>query len=644
MEDEPTLSELKTYNQYSYKELTFTAKVSFASAPLPCYIVKGLPKQGVGIETVADLQSGTKRFNSGQKLFADKNASHSSGSSARIPEGTYRLAHYTNGRWYFSEEFELKLPLAKPVVKPGSEVLQSPGKVPVQILAERGDVSYRYWDYSTNNWSTNWNSYTGTFDADVTVDRDTRIQIKLRQENTVWGTPWETITEVRYGVCPSINPTVNYKDTALTNHSDYHYYGSIELTVDVPDGLELYYSTDGSPYVDHNGVLHGTKAENGKVIINGNQEPERYSFRFCKTFTADGQTYRGIYGAYTTFLFTKLDTLPVPEVTFYDGETKVTPDENNTVIFHEKLTATLSKPRSWPINAEMHYSTGGVSNYLYKKPVEYTETGSLRVYAVAALAGGGTQNGSHVAYTIKQDPSSIKSELRVKKDIEVFDIDGNKITPTGTLQASGQNRYTLNAGRQITIQAPTKSGTKVFRYWSVSNGPSVDFDNKNSPMATFIMPDKDIQLAANYDTPYDISGSTFLMLSPAEAAGISLKLRPNYSEWRSLSYQWYEGDTAAGTPLNSFDPFEIDKTYTARIKVTATEGVIFTPSATIKVQRSGSNLEVANSCIDWATDNSYLAFDLHLLTKPELTMELVPGEPLPTKEALTAQLPEGYTV
>ena len=158
------------------------------------------------------------------------------------------------------------------------------------------------------------------------------------------------------------------------------------------------------------------------------------------------------------------------------------------------------------------------------------------------------------------------------------------------------------------------------------------------------MPDKDIRLAAYYDTPYDISGSTFLMLSPAEAVGISLKLLPNYSEWRSLSYKWYEGDTAAGTPLNSFDPFEIGKTYTARVKVTATEGVIFTPSATIKVQQPGSSLEVANSCIDWATDNSYLAFDLHLLTKPELTMEMIPGNPLPTAADLNKQLPTGYTV
>ena len=643
MKNEPVLSELKTYNQYSYKELTFTTKDSFASA---CYIVKGLPKQGVGIETVADLKSSTKLFNSGQKLFADKNASHSSGSSARIPEGTYRLAYYTNGRWYFSEEFELKLPLAKPVVNPGSEVLQSPGKVPVQILAERGDVSYRYWDYGTNNWSTSWNSYTGTsFDADVTVDRDTRIQIKLRQENTVWGTPWETITEVRYGVCPSINPTVNYKDTALTNHSDYHYYGSIELTVDVPEGLELYYSTDGSPYVDYNGVLHGTKAKNGKVIINGGQEPERYSFRFCKTFTADGQTYRGIYGAYTTFLFTKLDTLPVPEVTFYDGTTPVTPDENNAVLFHEKLTATLSKPRSWPINAEMGYSRstyGGLE--VYQTPVEYTAEGILRVYTQATLANGSSESGEKVTYTIQQDPSYVTKTLSVRKDsnIKVYDINNGLLTPSNPNAIN--HKYTLNVGRQFTVEAPLKSGDKVFRYWSVSNGPAVDFDNKNSPRTTFVMPNGDITVKANYDTPYNISGTTILKLMPTAAAGMNLRLHPNYSDWQSLSYQWYEGNTASGTPLNSFEPFEIGKTYTARVKVTATEGVIFTSSANIRVQRTGSILEVANSRIDWATDNSYLAFDLHLLTKPELTMELVPGELLPTAADLNKQLPTGYTV
>lgn len=648
MKNEPVLSELKTYKQYSYKELTFTTKDSFASA---CYIVKGLPKQGVGIETVADLKSGTILFNSGQKLFADKNASHSSGSSARIPEGTYRLARYTNGRWYFSEEFELKLPLAKPVVNPGSEVLQSPGKVPVQILAERGDVSYRYWDYGTNNWSTSWNSYTGRFDADVTTERDTRIQIKLRQENTVWGTPWETITEVCYGVCPSINPTVNYKDTALTNFSDYHYYGSIELTVDVPDGLELYYSTDGSPYVDHNGVLHGTKAENGKVIINGSQEPERYSFRFCKTFTADGQTYRGMCGAYTTFLFTKLDTLPVPNVTFYDGETKVMPGENNTVIFHEKLTATLSKPRSWPINAEMRYSTadgpgGGTS--AYTEPVVYTAAGTLWVNTRATLANG-TAPSNTVKYTIQQDANYVKKTVTAWAKIKLFNQPDSWTTLSPESTTGSAWEYNINVGAQIKVLAPIKQNGLPFYKWKVTPNKAVEFDDPYSYLTYFTMPDTDFTLEAEYKAPEVISQDTKIILDASKPAGKSLSLWQTsngaYSEWRHLKYQWYEGDSASGTALHELASFETGKTYTARVTITVTEGCTFTDGAGVGTKTSPSSgyIGVKEGKLT-RTDNKSIAFDLHLLTKPELTMELAPGDTLPTAADLTKQLPEGYTV
>lgn len=232
--------------------------------------------------------------------------------------------------------------------------------------------------------------------------------------------------------------------------------------------------------------------------------------------------------------------------------------------------------------------------------------------------------------------------MRKDSNIKVYDINNGLLTPSNPNAIN--HKYTLNVGRQFTVEAPLKSGDKVFRYWSVSNGPSVDFDNKNSPRTTFVMPNGDITVKANYDTPYNISGTTILKLMPTAAAGMNLRLHPNYSDWQSLSYQWYEGDTASGTPLNSFDSFEIGKAYTARVTVTATEGINFTESANIRVQRTGSILDVANSRVERAADNSYLAFDLHLLTKPELTMELAPGDTLPTAEALTAQLPEGYTV
>lgn len=413
-----------------------------------------------------------------------------------------------------------------------------------------------------------------------------------------------------------------------------YYYDSMNVNVTAPAGTEGFYKRGSAEIYSGS---EGTAFSVDPIAVNGTNNSLTLRTRKITNGVA-------IWSTPVTATWKKLDTLPVPEVTFYNGTTPVTPDASNTVLFHERLTVVLSKPSPWPVNAEMHYSTGGVSNYLYKKAFEYTKTGYLSVWAEAALSSGGTQSGNQVAYTIKQHPNSVTSELRVKKDIEVFDIDGNKIPPTGTLSASKQNKYTLYVGTQITVQAPSKSGAEVFKYWSVSNGPSVDFDNKNSPRATFIMPDKDIQLAANYDMPTNISEQTRIKFTPGNPAGMNMALQTNYDAWRSLSYKWYEGDTASGTLLNSFASFEIGKTYTAHVKVTATEGIRFTDSATIRVQRLGSNLEVDNSRVDRATDNSYLAFDLHLITKPELTIEPVSGDTWPTKEALTAQLPEGYTV
>lgn len=668
MKNEPVLSELKTYNQYSYKELTFTTKDSFASA---CYIVKGLPKQGVGIETVADLKSGTKLFNSGQKLFADKNASHSSGSSARIPEGTYRLAYYTNGRWYFSEEFELKLPLAKPVVNPGSEVLQSPGKVPVQILAERGDVSYRYWDYGTNNWSTSWNSYTGTFDAEVTVDRDTRIQIKLRQENTVWGTPWETITEVRYGVCPSINPTVNYKDTALTNHSDYHYYGSIELTVDVPEGLELYYSTDGSPYVDYNGVLHGTKAGNGKVIINGGQEPERYSFRFCKTFTADGQTYRGMCGEYTTFLFTKLDTLPAPEVTVRpkSGGEPLTPSGPNTYTIKEFVNVELTESGSWPLNATMAYaynsSTSPQNAVPYTAPFEVRGEKTISVFTRVPKAGGGYDYKCE-NYVFKVD-SSVKHVLLMVQNATAYDSNGKVlVTDSNGVNAS----VNVQVGARIRVVPNVPSG-KVFKNWSadgIYDTPSDKFKEE----LFFTMPDRSnnsnmLILRAEFADQSEayITADTKVLLTMGKTqyngndvimqgtVGDSVDLFINQSEGvdyhalRTISYQWWEGESVGtnDNALSVWETFDKSKTYTVKVTITANKGTKFADYAGVQFGTYGSFLKMKD--VTRSSGGKSLTFTATPLREMNLTLPtLHEGDSLSkVQESFNTQLsPMGYEV
>ena len=641
-------SDTGTTTRYAYQDMTFEKEdnISNNSGYRVMLVPAQLPRYGENTyAAVKDLKGSPVMGLRNSRLYADAKPSGAYGTTLaweNIPEGSYRIAYYDDetNKCFFSKPFTFDPPVAPPYIDPGTQFYDSGGTKTVKITAERNQpIKYRQWDYTKNQWGT-LQKYNGPFDVTVTAAQDVRI------EAYAGPIPLDRRSEVRYAMRPTGVPTVKYGDTVLSTTDAYlpnhYFYGSIELTVEATDGYEVWYDKTYAPYETNNGI-EGTKVgEDGKVTITDSGE---FHFKLAKVFTVDGVQYRKLANSYTRVKLVKQNELPAPEVTFYDGETKVTPGENNTVLFHEKLTATLSKPRSWPINAEMGYSRstyGGLE--VYQTPVEYTAEGILRVYTQATLANGSSESGEKVTYTIQQDPSYVTKTLSVRKDsgIKVYDINNVLLTPSTPGGIS--NKYTLNVGRQFTVEAPLKSGDKVFRYWSVSNGPAVDFDNKNSPRSTFVMPNGDITVKANYDTPYNISGTTILKLMPTAAAGMNLRLHPNYSDWQSLSYQWYEGNTASGTPLNNFDSFEIGKTYTARVKVTATEGVIFTSSANIKVQQPGSSLEVANDRVERAADNSYLAFDLHLLTKPELTMELVPGNPLPTAADLNKQLPTGYTV
>lgn len=196
---------------------------------------------------------------------------------------------------------------------------------------------------------------------------------------------------------------------------------------------------------------------------------------------------------------------------------------------------------------------------------------------------------------------------------------------------------------------PIKQNGLPFYKWK-ADPDVVVFSDPHSPATTFTMPDKDFTLTAVYKAlPTEgISQNTNIDLDAGKPAGKSLSLRsgPNdmFSEWRHLKYQWYEGDSASGTPLDNFDSFETGKTYTARVTITVTEGCTFADGAGVQTMTSPSNgfIRVAEGKLTRA-DNKSIAFDLHLLTKPELTMELAPGDTLPTAADLTAQLP-GFTV
>ena len=199
------------------------------------------------------------------------------------------------------------------------------------------------------------------------------------------------------------------------------------------------------------------------------------------------------------------------------------------------------------------------------------------------------------------------------------------------------------------MAAPIKQKGLPFYKWK-ADPDVVVFSDPHSYLTTFTMPDRDFTLTAEYKAlPTEgITRDTNIILDAGKPAGKSLSLRsgPNdmFSEWRHLKYQWYEGDSASGTPLDNFDSFETGKTYTARVTITVTEGCTFADGAGVQTMTSPSNgfIRVAEGKLTRA-DKKSIAFDLHLLTKPELTMELAPGDTLPTAADLTAQLP-GFTV
>ena len=668
MTKEPTLGSLryaeggKIFSNYSSHDLDF----AYDGADIDdnhgfrVYLVPArLPKVGEVMQHVTMLDGRTCVSFKPGTLFADAN--HPSAGAAynymSIKPGKYRIAvgdwDGGHGNWYFSEPFDFSPPVAPPYVTPKSTFFQEAGSQQVTITAERNAaIQYRLWDYDTNAWS-NYRDYTGPFTVSYTADQDARIEARAT------GSAAGVTTKVEYAVNPTAIPTVKYGDRVLADAgspyaSERYYYQSMELQVEPLEGYDIYYRVGYEPDGGSNGSeIRGTKLEeDGKVTISGTGTEQEYVyFRARKSLPGrEGEWSR----TSARLTLKEVTALPVPNVTFYDGDTKVTPDSNNTVFFHERLTAVLSETTYWPINAEMRYSKSKVGrSEAYTVPVEYTSEGHLRVSAAATLADGSSASDSFnsVLYTIQQDASHVKKEVSTGSTIKLF----NPPTSSQPLQADSiidsAWKYNINVGAQIKVLAPSKQNGLPFYKWK-ADPDVVVFSDPHSYLTTFTMPDKDFTLTAEYQAlpTTGITRDTYIILDADKPAGKSLSLSQlangAFSEWRHLTYQWYEGNTASGTPLNSFDSFETGKTYTARVTITVTEGCTFANESGVrtKTDPSSGNIGVDEDKLTRATDKKSIAFDLHLLTKPELTIELAPGDPLPTAADLTDQLPEGYTV
>lgn len=629
-----------------------------------------LPTYGDKTYAVKDLKGRSVMGLGNSRLYADAKGSDVYGtqlSARQIAPGSYRIAYYDNDTTicFFSTPFRFDPPVAPPYIDPVTQFYDSGGTKTVTITAERNaKILYSRWDYAKNKWGS-LQEYKGPFEVPVTADQDVRIEAYAGPISL------DRRSEVRYALQPTGVPEVKYGDTVLSttdaNLPNRYFYGSIELTVEAPDGYEVWYNNNHAPYEDSNGI-HGTKVgEDGKVTLNYSGE---FHFKLAKVFTVDGRQYRKLANSYTRVKLVKQNELPAPNVTVKtkEGGTTLTPSGPNTYTMTENVvTVTLESTMNWPLNATIAYDTNGNASPTFSKsytgPFDVRGAGTIAVFTLVPNASGGYEH-TCKAYTFKLAESL--------QTVPVSTYGGNctayYMNESGSWVSFSANTpigYRLKVGTKVKIVPNTPSG-QAFKKWDISNyeewhiwgtygtgdyyyNPELIFHVPKPQYSSYGSEPKTLSITATFATATEanISGVTKVDLAMKDkTVGESISLNYSNKAMRTVSCQWWVGDSA-GTEENvlpggaSFDP---DKTYTVKVTIKANPGASFANSAGVAIGHYGGHFTVPNGKIT-RTGKDTLTFTATPIRQIDLTMPapLTIGDPLPTIDDVGG-LPAGVTV
>ena len=654
--------------RYAYQDMTFEKadSISTSGGHDVMLVPAQLPAYGVNTYAVKDLHGNPLMGLRKARLYADKNAYGSISALGNwhfnVPTGRYRIAYHDDDtdRCFFSKPFTFDPPLAPPYISPITKIEDTGGVKTVTITAERGaTIKYRRWDYDKNNWGT-LNSYNEPFDVTVTADRDVRIKAYAGP------TLKEITSEVRYAVRPTDVPTVKHGDTVVSDGIRRYFYGSIDLTVEAPEGYEVWYLDGYKPY-ESGGVLYGDKVENGKVTITDDVSNGILYFSLAKAFTVDGVQYRKLSHQSASVHLTKLDELPAPKVTVTtkEGGTTLIPDGSNTYTMTENVvTVTLEPNGNWPLDATIAYDTkGGATPRLsksYTAPFDVRGAGTISMFTLVPQANGEYAY-ERTAYTFKLAESLERVTVSVfRGDCTAYYTkeDGTE----GTISADGLGQE-LKVGTKVRVVPNTPSG-QVFKKWEISNyeewhiwGTYGVSDHYYSPELVFYVPKpqyssptqtKTLGINATFAEAAEanISGQTLVGLDMSKTVNESISLWRTTKEMRTISFQWWVGDSAGADDEALFGavPFDPDKTYTVKVTIKANPGASFAPGAGVAIGHGGGHFTVPNDKIE-RTGSDTLTFTATPIRQIDLTMPapLTVGDPLPT----TAQIggvPTGVTL
>lgn len=655
-------NDLGTNIRYAYQDLTFAKEdgISTSGGYEVMLVPAQLPRYGEKTYAAKDLKGSPVMELRSARLYADKKAyGGPSGWHYSIPTGSYRIAYNDDAtnKCFFSKPFTFEPPVAPPYIDPVTQIFdQSSSKtVPVTITAERGaTIRYRQWDYAKNDWGS-LTSYTEPFNVTVTPEQDVRIKAYAGS------TTLNITSEVRYALRPTGVPTVKYGKEVLSttdaNLPNRYFYGSIELTVEASEGYEVWYNKNSAPYEDSNGI-HGIPVEGGKVTITNSGE---FHFKLAKVFTVDGREYRKLANSYTRVKLVKMNDLPAPNVTVKtkEGGTTLTPNGNTYTMTENVVTVTLGSTMNWPLNATIAYDTNGNATPRlstgYTTPFDVRGAGTIAVFTLVPKAGGGYEY-KRTAYTFKLADSL--------QTVPVSTYNSSTCTAYYTDENGVEREITsfsqeLKVGTRVRVVPKTPTG-QAFKKWEIGNYSEYSIwekptDGQYNPELIFHVPKPingyngkplTLTIKATFATAdqANISGVTKVDLAMNNKVGESISLNYSNKDMRTISCQWWVGDSA-GTEDNalpggaSFDP---DKTYTVQVTIKANPGASFANSASVAIGSWGGHFTVPNSEITRTGDT--LTFTATPIRQINLTMPapLTVGDTLPTIEKVEG-VPKGVT-
>ena len=282
--------------------------------------------------------------------------------------------------------------------------------------------------------------------------------------------------------------------------------------------------------------------------------------------------------------------------------------------------------------------------------------GTLSVFTLAPKANG-EYNFAHAAYTFKLD-SSLEwvpvSTYKGNCTAYYTDESGAEQEITGFSQA-------LKVGTRVRV-VPNPPAGQVFKKWEISNYDEYNIwgayggNELYNPELIFHVPKPKndysgkpltLGITATFATAAEanISGETKVDLIMSKTVGESISLNYNNKEMRTISCQWWVGDSAGAEDdaLPGAVTFDPDKTYTVKVTIKANPGASFANTAGVAIGSWGEHFTVPNNKITRTNDT--LTFTATPIRQIDLTMPapLTVGDPLPTI-ADVGGVPKGVTV